>query len=49
VVDHDVDDVALSLRIYRRYPHAFVWIAPVTSQPIEEWVVRSPRFEPLMG
>jgi hypothetical protein len=47
VVDHDVDSVALSLRVYNRYPHEFVWIAPVTSQPVEEWAVRSPRFEPL--
>ncbi|MBP6440180.1 MAG: hypothetical protein KA259_01135 [Caldilineaceae bacterium] len=47
VVDHDEDGVALSLRIYQRFPDEFVWIAPVHAQPIEEWVIRSPRFEQL--
>jgi hypothetical protein len=47
VVDHDKDGAALSLRIYQRYPHNFVWIAPVNKLPIEEWVIRSPQFEPL--
>jgi len=45
LVDHDVDGVALSRRVYQRFPDEFVWIAPVTNQPVEEWVVRSPRFE----
>jgi hypothetical protein len=47
VVDHDIDGVALSSRIYKRFPNEFVWIAPVTANPIEEWRVYSPRFEPL--
>ena len=47
LVDHDKDGVALSLRIYARFPDEFVWIAPVKSEPLEEWVVRSPRFEAL--
>jgi hypothetical protein len=49
VVDHDQDGVALSLRIYQRFPDDFVWIAPVTSSPIEEWHVYSPRFEEMSG
>lgn len=47
LVDHDLDDVALSLRIYQRFPNDFVWIAPVKQEPLEEWVVHSPRFESL--
>jgi hypothetical protein len=49
LVDHDADGVALSQRIYARFPEEFVWIAPVKLQPVEEWVVRSPRFESLAG
>ena len=45
IVDHDGDGVALSRRIYARFPHEFVWIAPVKSQPIEELRFRSPRLE----
>ncbi len=45
VVDHDVDGVALSQRVYKQFPDEFVWIAPIQSQAIEEWVIRSPRFE----
>jgi hypothetical protein len=44
-----VDDIALSQRIYAHFPDEFVWIAAVKLQPIEEWVVRSPRFEALAG
>ena len=47
LVDHDLDRLALSLRIYQRFPNEFVWIAPLKAQAIEEWVVRSPRFEPI--
>lgn len=47
VVDHDIDGVALSSRINACFPNEFVWIAPVTDQPIEEWTVYSRRFEPL--
>jgi hypothetical protein len=41
VVDHDKDGVALSSRIYQRFPHEFVWIAPVTDQPLEVRTVYS--------
>lgn len=47
LVDHDKEAYALSLRIHQRFPDAFVWIAPVKAQVLEEWVVRSPRFEPM--
>ena len=29
VVDHDVDQVALYVRVKEQYPNEFVWIAPV--------------------
>lgn len=45
LVDHDKDGLALSLRIYQRFPNEFVWIAPLKTDAMEEWVVRSPRFE----
>ena len=45
VVDHDRDGVALSQRIYKRFPDEFVWIAPVTSQPLEVRTVYSFRLE----
>lgn len=47
LVDHDPSGLALSLRIRQQFPNQFVWIAPVKAQAIEEWVMRSPRFEPL--
>lgn len=47
LVDHDKDGLALSLRIHQRFPNQFVWIAPLKTQAIEEWVMRSPRFEPI--
>ncbi|MFN8491888.1 MAG: hypothetical protein U0350_30080 [Caldilineaceae bacterium] len=46
-MDHDQDALALSLRIYQRFPNEFVWMAPVKAQALEEWVIRSPRFEPM--
>ena len=46
VVDHDQDGVALSSRIYQRFPHEFVWIAPVTDQPLEVRTVYSHHREP---
>jgi hypothetical protein len=49
LIDHDGDGVALSRRIYARFPDEFVWISPVRAQPLEEWVVRSPRFESLVS
>jgi len=45
LVDHDKDGLALSVRIRERFPDEFVWIAPIKEQPLEEWVIRSPRFE----
>ncbi len=45
IVDHDKDGVALSTRIYQRFPHEFVWIAPVTEQPLEVRTVYSHRLE----
>lgn len=45
LVDHDKDGLALSLRIHQRFPDEFVWIAPLKTHAIEEWVMRSPRFE----
>lgn len=44
LVDHDKDGLTLSLRVHQRFPHEFVWIAPLKAQALEEWVVRSPRF-----
>jgi hypothetical protein len=43
VIDFDADQVALYKRIRQRYPDRFVLIAPVTEQPYEEYVFRSPR------
>ncbi len=45
LVDHDADAVALHRQIYVRFPDEFVLIAAVKSQPIDELVFRSPRFE----
>lgn len=45
LIDHDRDGIALSRRIYAKYPDRFVWIAPVRAQPIEELRFRSPRIE----
>jgi hypothetical protein len=45
LIDHDKDGLALSLRVHQRFPDEFVWIAPLKAQALEEWVVRSPRFE----
>ena len=44
LVDHDIDGLALSRRIYSRYPDTFVLIRQVEAQP--EWLIhlRSPRF-----
>lgn len=43
VVDHDPDLAALYLRIIKRFPDEFVWIAPVKEDPVEVFVFRSPR------
>jgi hypothetical protein len=47
VIDHDADQVALYKRIRQRYPKQFVLISPVTKNPVEEYVFRSPRFAPV--
>lgn len=44
LVDHDVDGVALSRRIYVQYPHEFVLIRKVEPQPEKTLRFRSPRF-----
>ena len=44
LIDHDVDQVALYLRVKEQYPGQFVWIAPVNDEPEETYVVHSPRF-----
>ncbi|MEZ4864591.1 MAG: hypothetical protein R3C14_24995 [Caldilineaceae bacterium] len=45
LIDHDKDGLALTLRVYQRFPDEFVWIAPLKTEALEEWVIRSPRFE----
>ena len=49
LIDHDKDGLALSLRVDQRFHNEFVWIAPLKAQALEEWVIRSPRFEPLIA
>lgn len=48
LVDHDKDGLALSLRIRQRFPDEFVWIAPIKAQAVEEWTMRSPRFDTIV-
>lgn len=43
LVDHDADGVALSLRINEKYPHDFVLVRQVESQPDRVLHFRSPR------
>lgn len=44
VVDHDTDGVALSRRVYERYPDDFVLIRQVEPEPDRVLQFRSPRF-----
>ena len=44
VVDHDPDGVALSLRVYQRFPHETILIRQVEVAPEREIRIRSPRF-----
>lgn len=44
MIDHDPDQVALFLRTKKRHPDEFIWIAPVSEEPEETYVLRSPRF-----
>ena len=43
MVDHDIDGIALSRRIYQRYPDTFVLIRQVNSTPERVIRLRSPR------
>lgn len=43
IIDHDVDGIALSRRIYGRYPDTFVLIRQVNSAPERVIHLRSPR------
>lgn len=44
MVDHDADGLALSRRIYSRFPDTFVLIRQVDAQPERVIQLRSPRF-----
>jgi hypothetical protein len=44
VVDYDDSFDALYDRIDQAYPNQFVWMSKVEDQPIDTFVVRSPRF-----
>lgn len=44
LVDHDQDGIALSRRVYARYPDEFVLIKQVEPQPERTLRFRSPRF-----
>ena len=44
LVDHDTDGLALSRRIYSRFPDTFVLIRQVDAQPERVIQMRSPRF-----
>ena len=45
MVDHDVNGVALSTRVYQSYPDVFVLIRKVEQEPDPVLYFRSPRFE----
>lgn len=45
LVDHDEDGLALTLRVYQRFPDEFVWIAPLKANALEEWVIRHSSVE----
>ena len=44
LIDHDRDQITLFQRVKQKHPGEFIWIAPVYEKPIEEYVIRSPRF-----
>ncbi|MBU6352275.1 MAG: hypothetical protein KGS73_19250 [Chloroflexi bacterium] len=44
LVDHDADGLALSHRIYSRYPDTFVLVRQVEAQPERVIQLRSPRY-----
>ncbi len=45
LVDHDPDLESLTQRLYKRYGDQPIWVAPVRENPVEEWAMRSPRFQ----
>jgi hypothetical protein len=45
VLDHDADVAILHQRIYKRFGHAPILIAPVTAEPLPEFRIRRPRLE----
>ncbi len=44
LIDHDEDQLVLFQRVKQKHPGKFIWIAPVREEPVEEYVIRSPRF-----
>ena len=47
VVDNDADQRALAIRIHRRYPNTPVLITEAAARQPREFLVLSPRFEPM--
>lgn len=45
LVDHDSELASLTQRLYNRFGDQPIWIAPMKENPMEEWVMRSPRFQ----
>ena len=45
VIDHDVDEVALSQRVRNQYGNISVLITPVLPQLLQTITVRSPRIQ----
>ena len=45
LIDADADYDTLTRRIDAQYPDRFVWIATVSEDPIQTFVLRSPRLE----
>jgi hypothetical protein len=45
VVDHDIDQHALYLRIRQRFPDDVLLIRQVRAEPEKTWTIRTPRFE----
>jgi biotin synthase-related radical SAM superfamily protein len=44
LIDHDEDGIALSQRIYARFPDKFVWITPIQEKPLPEFRSHSFRW-----
>lgn len=45
VIDSDVDELALYMRIRQQYPLIGILIKKVTATPEDIWIIRSPRLE----